>query len=220
MSEVGNTLDGGKYIIKLVCLSHRLCSTKWVAWSEENVLGSQQRIFTTPQNYITADHWLASDLFANITAAQGSLAAGKPKSPPSKWSLGISHFPPSSSIFRPEEVKVIFLSDIEVGLGLLGIWYASTMIRWPADALLYMSPCMWINHWIVAITYLFSWVGIITRCIYQFTNWASDASHNIIPRKQHMLSCLSWASLTTQTKREAYGTAAGVFHQVPMGGTG
>lgn len=93
-------------------------------------------------------------LFANITASQGSLAAGKTKNPPSKLPLGNSHFLPTSSLFRPEEAHLILASDIGIGLTLAGIWYGSKMIGWPMVALLYIQPYLWVNNWIVAITYL------------------------------------------------------------------
>ena len=93
-------------------------------------------------------------LFANITATQGSLAAGKTKNPPSKYPLGNSHFNPSSTLFRPEEWHLILASDIGIGLVLAGVWYSSTMIGWPMVFALYGQSYMWVNHWIVAITYL------------------------------------------------------------------
>ena len=93
-------------------------------------------------------------LLANITATSGSLAAGKTKNPPSKWPLGNSHFLPTSSLFRPEEAPLIFASDIGIGLALAAIWYISTIFGWPTVALLYVQPYLWVNHWIVAITYL------------------------------------------------------------------
>ena len=93
-------------------------------------------------------------LFANITATQGSLAAGKTKNPPSKYPLGNSHFLPASSLFRPEEAHLIIASDIGIALAMTGIWYLSTIFGWPTVALLYGQPYLWVNHWIVAITYL------------------------------------------------------------------
>ncbi|KAK4692523.1 hypothetical protein P7C71_g4701, partial [Lecanoromycetidae sp. Uapishka_2] len=90
-------------------------------------------------------------LTANITATQGSLAN---KNPPSKYPLGNSHFLPTSALFRPEEWHLILASDIGIGLTMLGIWYASTIVGGQAVALLYVMPYMWVNHWIVAITYL------------------------------------------------------------------
>ena len=88
-------------------------------------------------------------LLTNITAAPTSL----PKEPSSK-PLGNSHFAPSGSLFRPDEVYQIFASDL--GLVAMGIalWYAGLKFGFDNVALLYVQPYMWVNHWIVAITYL------------------------------------------------------------------
>ncbi|MCJ1246811.1 hypothetical protein MMC30_004020 [Trapelia coarctata] len=88
-------------------------------------------------------------LLNNITASQGSLAKG-----PSGKFLGNSHLLPSSSLFRPEEARLILLSDVGIGLTVLALFYTSQIVGWPMVALLYLQPYMWVNHWIVAITYL------------------------------------------------------------------
>ncbi|MCJ1278293.1 hypothetical protein MMC21_006108 [Puttea exsequens] len=90
-------------------------------------------------------------LTANITASQGSLAN---KNPPSKIPLGNSHFLPGSSLFRPEEWHLILASDIGIGAMAGALWYASTIFGRQNVGLLYVIPYMWVNHWIVAITYL------------------------------------------------------------------
>ena len=90
-------------------------------------------------------------LTANITATQGSLAN---KNPPSKYPLGNSHFLPTSALFRPEEWHLILASDIGIGLTAAALWYASTIVGSEAVLLLYVMPYLWVNHWIVAITYL------------------------------------------------------------------
>lgn len=89
-------------------------------------------------------------LLTNITSSQGSLVGKKP----SKWILGNSHFSPNGPLFRPEEAHLILLSDIGLGLAFTGLWYASKMVGWQMVALLYLQPYLWVNHWIVAITYL------------------------------------------------------------------
>ena len=91
-------------------------------------------------------------LLANITATKGSLAN---KNPPSKYPMGNSHFLPSSALFRPEEYWLVLASDIGIGLTLFTLWYASTkIVGLGTIILLYVIPYMWVNHWIIAITYL------------------------------------------------------------------
>lgn len=88
-------------------------------------------------------------MFANITASQGSLHGKQSTS-----FLGNSHFLPSSSLFRPEEAHLIIASDIGIGLMAYALWHASQQIGSTTVLLLYVQPYLWVNHWIVAITYL------------------------------------------------------------------
>lgn len=88
-------------------------------------------------------------LLTNITASLGSL-----HKPQSKSMLGNSHFLPQSTLFRPQEAHLIVLSDIGIGMMAAGLHYAVTKFSLESIALLYLQPYMWVNHWIVAITYL------------------------------------------------------------------
>ena len=88
-------------------------------------------------------------LATNITASEGSLH--KPKS---TSVLGNSYFLLHSTLFRPEEAPLILLSDVGLGLVAFGLWYTGAAIGFGTLALLYLQPYMWVNHWIVAITYL------------------------------------------------------------------
>ncbi|KAI1367312.1 fatty acid desaturase-domain-containing protein [Xylaria arbuscula] len=90
-------------------------------------------------------HWY---LLSHITAGPNS----SPKKSRGWWDN--SHFMPNSSLFRSDEFWDILLSD--VGLlsmaGLvynLGKIYGFTTMLWA-----YGLPLMWVNHWIVMITYL------------------------------------------------------------------
>ncbi|KAI1081421.1 fatty acid desaturase-domain-containing protein [Whalleya microplaca] len=65
-----------------------------------------------------------------------------------------SHFDPFSGVFRPSEALYVFISD--VGLALVGaaLYYGSQALDWQTVFLLYGVPYLWVNHWLVAITYL------------------------------------------------------------------
>jgi hypothetical protein len=93
-------------------------------------------------------------LLMNITATEGSAAAKRAKNASSKFPLGNSHFSPYSSLFRPEEAHLILISDIGIAITLLTIWYLTSIYGWTTMAILYLQPYLWVNHWIVAITYL------------------------------------------------------------------
>ena len=88
-------------------------------------------------------------LLTNITSAEGSL----PK-PQSKTILGNSHFAPTGSLFRPDEAHAILLSDLGLVFMTYVTWVLNNAIGTSALILIYFQPYMWLNHWIVAITYL------------------------------------------------------------------
>ncbi|KAK7184481.1 fatty acid desaturase [Paraphaeosphaeria sporulosa] len=87
-------------------------------------------------------------LLTNITGSPGSLHRKRSDS-----FLGNSHFAPRSTLFRPEEAHLIIASDLGL-LAMAGVlWYASESLGLPV-VLLYIQPWLWVNNWIVAITYL------------------------------------------------------------------
>ncbi|KAI4728983.1 hypothetical protein E4T49_03246 [Aureobasidium sp. EXF-10728] len=66
----------------------------------------------------------------------------------------LSHYSPFSPIYLPSQRLAILVSD----LGLLavgyGLYYATQVMGLTQVALLYGLPYLWVNHWLVAITYL------------------------------------------------------------------
>ncbi|KAI4151424.1 MAG: hypothetical protein LQ340_003502, partial [Diploschistes diacapsis] len=88
-------------------------------------------------------------LMVNITAAPTSL----PKKPSSKM-LGNSHFAPWGSLFRNEEVGCILASDMGLAAMAALLFYAGQQLGSATVVHLYLTPYLWTNHWIVAITYL------------------------------------------------------------------
>lgn len=70
-----------------------------------------------------------------------------------KW-FRVSHFDPTSAVFRPSEAIFILLSD--VGLAIMGtvLYFVAQKIGGLNTFLLYGVPYIWVHHWLVAITYL------------------------------------------------------------------
>lgn len=66
----------------------------------------------------------------------------------------VSHFEPTSAVFRPNEVMFIALSDLGLALTIGALYLGSTVVGWQTIALLYLVPYLWVHHWLVAITYL------------------------------------------------------------------
>ncbi len=88
-------------------------------------------------------------LLTNIGAAPGShlrSPSGKP--------FDKSHFAPTGSLFRNSEVPLILISDLGLTAASVGLWLVGRHIGFSMLALLYLQPYMWLNHWLVAITYL------------------------------------------------------------------
>ncbi|KAI4601367.1 hypothetical protein KJ359_012559 [Pestalotiopsis sp. 9143b] len=97
---------------------------------------------------------LAHQLFAWQGYLLFNISAG-PKSLQREGSwFRLSHFEPTSGVFRPQEALYIFFSD--VGLALVGTavyQLGKHYGAWTAF-LLYVVPYMWVHHWLIAITYL------------------------------------------------------------------
>ncbi|EAQ88866.1 hypothetical protein CHGG_05485 [Chaetomium globosum CBS 148.51] len=66
----------------------------------------------------------------------------------------VSHFEPTSAVFRPSEALYVAITDIGL-LIVAGLLYlASTVVGWKMVFLMYGVPYFWVHHWLVAITYL------------------------------------------------------------------
>ncbi|KAL0474133.1 bifunctional D12/D15 fatty acid desaturase [Neurospora intermedia] len=91
-------------------------------------------------------------LLFNVSAGKGS----------KQWETGkggmgwlrVSHFEPSSAVFRNSEAIYIALSDL--GLMIMGyiLYQAAQVVGWQMVGLLYFQQYFWVHHWLVAITYL------------------------------------------------------------------
>ena len=88
-------------------------------------------------------------LLTNITASKGSLSR-----PYSESFLGTSHFLTSSSLFRPGEARLIIISDLGLVAMITVLYFCYQYFGLWMVGLLYFQPYLWVNHWIVAITYL------------------------------------------------------------------
>ncbi|KAJ3205241.1 hypothetical protein HDU82_005328 [Entophlyctis luteolus] len=71
-----------------------------------------------------------------------------------KFDVWASHFHSSSPIFDPHHAKQVIMSDIGIAimLGILG--YLAHTYSVMAVVKYYVIPYLWVNHWLVMITYL------------------------------------------------------------------
>ncbi|BFZ60485.1 hypothetical protein YB2330_001521 [Saitoella coloradoensis] len=70
--------------------------------------------------------------------------------------LRVSHYNPWTPIYGPNNPRfwAVVCSDLGLGLMGLGLWYASKFVGWSGVALYWFVPYLWVNHWLVIITYL------------------------------------------------------------------
>ncbi|KAI9893744.1 MAG: Oleate hydroxylase fah12 [Vezdaea aestivalis] len=67
---------------------------------------------------------------------------------------GVNHFTTSSPLYERKDEKLILLSDL--GLLIVGsaLYYIGSTFGWANLAVWYFLPYLWVNHWLVAITFL------------------------------------------------------------------
>ncbi|KAJ5832648.1 hypothetical protein N7474_000959 [Penicillium riverlandense] len=79
---------------------------------------------------------------------------GRGKGKANGWGGGVNHFNPSSPLYEAKDAKLIALSDL--GLLITGsiLYYIGSTYGWLNLAVWYGIPYLWVNHWLVAITFL------------------------------------------------------------------
>ncbi|KAL2160453.1 hypothetical protein VTH06DRAFT_1141 [Thermothelomyces fergusii] len=66
----------------------------------------------------------------------------------------VSHFEPTSAVFRPSEAIYVAITDVGLALVAALLYLASTVVGWKTVFLMYGVPYFWVHHWLIAITYL------------------------------------------------------------------
>ncbi|KAF2203312.1 putative delta-12 desaturase [Delitschia confertaspora ATCC 74209] len=79
---------------------------------------------------------------------------GKGKGKTNGFTGGVNHFLPSSPLYEKKDEHLILLSDL--GLAITGsiLFYVGKNFGWSNLLVWYFVPYLWVNHWLVAITYL------------------------------------------------------------------
>lgn len=95
-------------------------------------------------------------LFTNVTGHNNHelQREGRGKGKRNGYFGGVNHFNPSSPLYEAKDAKLIVLSD--VGLFIMGsvLYYVGKNFGWLNLLVWYGIPYLWVNHWLVAITYL------------------------------------------------------------------
>ncbi|OAA34497.1 delta12 fatty acid desaturase [Metarhizium rileyi] len=79
---------------------------------------------------------------------------GRGKGKKNGYGGGVNHFDPNSPIFDNKHAKYIVLSDIGLAIALSALTYLGNRFGWANMAVWYFIPYLWVNHWLVAITFL------------------------------------------------------------------
>ncbi|KAI4134398.1 MAG: hypothetical protein LQ347_001556 [Umbilicaria vellea] len=67
---------------------------------------------------------------------------------------GVNHFNPSSPLYEAKDAKLILLSDLGLAITLGVLFLVGKKYGLANLAVWYIMPYLWVNHWLVAITYL------------------------------------------------------------------
>ncbi|EDN04001.1 oleate delta-12 desaturase [Histoplasma capsulatum] len=67
---------------------------------------------------------------------------------------GVNHFNPSSPLYEAKHAPLILLSDLGLILAGSALFWVGKNFGWANLAVWYFLPYLWVNHWLVAITYL------------------------------------------------------------------
>ncbi|KAI1382379.1 oleate delta-12 desaturase [Hypoxylon crocopeplum] len=67
---------------------------------------------------------------------------------------GVSHVDPRSPIFEAKDAKLILLSDIGIFVTATILYYVGSHYGWSNLWRWYFVPYLWVNNWLVAITFL------------------------------------------------------------------
>lgn len=111
----------------------------------------------------TATHMIGQQLLgwllyltANVTGhnCHERQSEGRGKGKMNGFGGGVNHFDPSSPLYEAKDSKFILLSDL--GLIIMGtvLFLLGKNFGWTNLAVWYFLPYLWVNHWLVAITFL------------------------------------------------------------------
>ena len=95
-------------------------------------------------------------LFGNVTGHNNHerQREGRGKGKVNGFTTGVNHFNPASPLFEAKDAKLILLSDLGLAIVITGLVLLCQKFGFSNMAVWYFAPYLWVNHWLVAITYL------------------------------------------------------------------
>ncbi|KAL2133098.1 hypothetical protein VTI74DRAFT_2929 [Chaetomium olivicolor] len=79
---------------------------------------------------------------------------GRGKGKKNGWGGGVNHFDPRSPLYENRDAPYILLSDLGIILTISALVYLGKTFGWSNMFVWYFLPYLWVNHWLVAITFL------------------------------------------------------------------
>ncbi|KAJ1327407.1 omega-6 fatty acid desaturase [Microdochium nivale] len=79
---------------------------------------------------------------------------GRGKGKRNGYFTGVNHFNPNSPLYEAKDAKLILLSDVGIAITASILTYLGNTYGWKNLAVWYFIPYLWVNHWLVAITFL------------------------------------------------------------------
>lgn len=79
---------------------------------------------------------------------------GKGKGKTNGFLTGVNHFNPASPLYEKKDEHLILLSDLGIAIALAALFFIGQKFGWANLLVWYILPYLWVNHWLVAITFL------------------------------------------------------------------
>lgn len=95
-------------------------------------------------------------LIANVTGHDNheEQKEGRGKGKKNGMNGGVNHFSPASPLYEAKDAKLIVLSDIGLAITGYALYLIGSNYGWANLTVWYLIPYLWVNHWLVAITFL------------------------------------------------------------------
>lgn len=95
-------------------------------------------------------------LFFNVTGHNNHerQPEGRGKGKSNGYFTGVNHFDPASPLYEAKDAKLIVLSDIGLAIVISILVVLCRTYGFSNMAVWYFAPYLWVNHWLVAITFL------------------------------------------------------------------
>ncbi|KAI4086490.1 MAG: hypothetical protein LQ344_007503 [Seirophora lacunosa] len=95
-------------------------------------------------------------LIANVTGHNyhERQSEGRGKGKQNGFGGGVNHFDPSSPLYETRDGKLILLSDLGLAITGIVLFLVGKHFGWTNLFVWYFVPYLWVNHWLVTITFL------------------------------------------------------------------